>query len=102
MKLFIKNREIKWKNGKMKDSTIRFDFNLDEEEIGFAVFGSDSVRRFLQTNPQAIGHMACCFLRSCCDLAGDIHEERELIAAQALAEFHELVDTFTDTVRKTV
>ena len=89
-------------NAKMKESTIRFDFNLDEEEIGIAAFGSDSVRRFLQTNPQAIGRMACCFLRSCCDLAGGSHEERESIAAQALAEFHDLVDTFTDSVAKTV
>lgn len=84
----------------LEESMVQFEFNFEEEEVGIAAFGSDFVRGFLQTNPQAIGHMACRFLRSCCDLAGDSLEERELIASQALSEFHKLGDTFTDSVTK--
>lgn len=82
----------------LEESMVEFAFSFEADDIGLAAFGSDMIRSFLQSNPRAIGYLACCFLRTFCDLTGDSMEEREYIASEALAEFQEMIDSYTDSV----
>lgn len=71
----------------LEESMVEFTFCFEADDIGLAAFGSDMIRGYLQLNPRAIGHMACCFLRTICDSTGDNPEQCEYIASEALAEF---------------